>query len=230
MKVPRKNKTHVDYIMDDYPLDAYEFRVMCRILRREGNGGKAYESVPNMAKALKINHHKVREVLTCLTAYGLIKATKRPGQTTQYESIEKFEKWLSPKKVDAKRAEIVSKNRAVPLQDIEDPKNDLPLQETAGVPLQDIEDEVLHISKTKEKDGLQTEPATGGATFETMPPNIAKEKPKRTRVELKDLPYVMRFLEKESEDDSAGHYFSEFAASMKKLEREKAMVGSHAGH
>jgi len=174
MKVPRKNKTHIDYILDDYPLDPYEFRVMCRIVRREGNGSVLFESVPNMAEKLSINHHRVRLALKCLEAYGLVKSKERKGQTTEYQSVEKVTKWLEPKKVEAKRQEITQVKKkaktAKPLQHYEGVKNSEPLRIIEGEPLRIIEDEVLHISKTKQKTIIKQTLATDEeATLETTP-------------------------------------------------------------
>lgn len=82
---PERSATSFAFIpsaLDDYGLTAPQFRVWCRISRR----GICSESVPNMAKACRLNDDTVWSALSFLCAAGLVKRTARHGNTSLLET------------------------------------------------------------------------------------------------------------------------------------------------
>lgn len=88
--------------LDDYPLNANEFRVYAHILRRAGTKNTHYETVPNTAKHCLMNVKTARNAIKVLRAAGLISVEERPGfssiLTPTHESL-----WASPGLVEGIR-------------------------------------------------------------------------------------------------------------------------------
>ena len=103
MNIDRKNRTFIADVLDDYPLDIYEFRVMCRILAIEGNG-KDNTSLAAW-DAIGINKHCLQFAIDCLREYKLIKGGDFGDP---FEAESDTSKWLNPKKVAAKRLELLN--------------------------------------------------------------------------------------------------------------------------
>lgn len=125
LSAKRKNKTYIDHVFDDYPLDPYEFRVFARLSRREGKEGKAKESVPNMAKRIKISESKLKQCLRILEALGMIKREEVVGKPTLYETVDAVGKWVKPEKYNlVRKATLESKfKRAQPRDSVDPPRH-----------------------------------------------------------------------------------------------------------
>ena len=70
--------------LDDFGLDPFAFRIYCRLCRRAGESGDAYESVPNMAAGCKMSERQARKSLRELEEMGLIVRFERPGNKSIY--------------------------------------------------------------------------------------------------------------------------------------------------
>jgi len=77
--------------LDDSDLTPNEFRVYCAILRR----GNCFESLPNLARRIRLHPDTVRAVLKSLTARGAIVRTDRSGQTNLFSALP-VSLWLPP--------------------------------------------------------------------------------------------------------------------------------------
>jgi hypothetical protein len=76
---PPSSFIHSD--LDDTDLTPQEFRVLCHIIRR----GKCWESVPAIAQHCRINRKTAWRVMSELVRRRMVKADRRPGQSTVYE-------------------------------------------------------------------------------------------------------------------------------------------------
>lgn len=74
--------------LDDAGLDPYAFRVYCRLARRAGGQGAAWESVGNMADACRMSSRRARQALRTLETKGLIRRDERDGQTSVYHLLD----------------------------------------------------------------------------------------------------------------------------------------------
>ncbi|MBD2105176.1 hypothetical protein [Leptolyngbya sp. FACHB-261] len=93
-------KLFVPSNLDDYGLDPFEFRIYARIVRR----GRAYESIPRMAKTCKMSEDKVRDALRALCAFGLLE--KDDSQGAGYSLIYRptdNSSWCHPEQVEELR-------------------------------------------------------------------------------------------------------------------------------
>ncbi len=84
-------------VLDDYPLDPYEFRLYARINRR-GVHGSCWESIANMARATKMSLAKARKALNFLVACGLVTKSERKGKTTEWK-LNHPKNWLEKKQL-----------------------------------------------------------------------------------------------------------------------------------
>ncbi len=84
-------------VLDDYPLDPYEFRLYARINRRGGNSS-CWESIKHMARATKMSLSKARKALNFLVACGLVTKSERKGKTTEWK-INHPKNWLEVKQL-----------------------------------------------------------------------------------------------------------------------------------
>lgn len=101
-------------VLDDYPLDPYEFRVYARIVRRAS--GKANtrghdESTTAMGKALACSDRQVRYALRVLERAGLVVRTARPGQSDRFD-LTPHEQWVAPDQVAEIRAAVKARKPA----------------------------------------------------------------------------------------------------------------------
>jgi hypothetical protein len=69
--------------LDDLGLSAAAFRVYCRIVRRAGEGGVCFESLPKIAKAVRLWRPAVTRALQELEARGLVRVVDRPGRSSE---------------------------------------------------------------------------------------------------------------------------------------------------
>lgn len=81
---PKKQpRTFIAAALDDMGLRPFEFRILCRIIRR----GQCYESLPNLAKSCRMSKARAKEALQSLENAELItKIKERKGQTNIYMS------------------------------------------------------------------------------------------------------------------------------------------------
>lgn len=84
--------------LDEYGLDAVEFRVYARLARRAGQKGKHSESVPNMAREFDVSVRKIQYALKLLILCRLITRHPRPGKTDEYS--------LNPRNVWRNKTEL----------------------------------------------------------------------------------------------------------------------------
>lgn len=90
--------------LDDSDLTPNEFRVYCAILRR----GNCFESLPNLARRIRLHPDTVRAILKSLAARGAIVRTDRSGQTNLFSALP-VSLWTSPL-----RNEGVSESKGYP--------------------------------------------------------------------------------------------------------------------
>src|SRR5690349_20915938 len=88
----RDNPIFVRSDLDDYGLTPNEFRVYGRIARRAGEFGACTESVPNMARALKLGESTVRRCCHILALARLISEQEIEGWTTE-RRITPISRW-----------------------------------------------------------------------------------------------------------------------------------------
>lgn len=69
--------------LDDLPLNVFEFRVLCRIIR----WGECSEPVKDMAKAIQMDKKTIYETLQRLTDRGFIEKTVNPGYPSVYRPL-----------------------------------------------------------------------------------------------------------------------------------------------
>lgn len=96
-------------LLDDYPLDVFEFRIFARIARRSGSAS-CFESLPNMAKSCKMSLAKARIALRLLVAAGLIEIQERLG-TSKLCWINNPSKWVTPEQVEKIRKTLTPKSK-----------------------------------------------------------------------------------------------------------------------
>ncbi len=75
--------TKIIPLLDDLPLNPFEFRVMYRIVRH----GECSESVKDIAKAIRVDQGIVCETLHRLTDRGFIEKIDRLGKPDAYRSL-----------------------------------------------------------------------------------------------------------------------------------------------
>jgi len=86
--------------LDDYGLDANEFRIYAHLARRANGKNRAWPGMTSMSIACRMNRHTVLRVIFCLECYGLIKIIKKQGATNQYVLTPPSE-WKQPKLTSA---------------------------------------------------------------------------------------------------------------------------------
>jgi hypothetical protein len=85
-------------VLDDYPLDPYEFRVYARVVRRASgkrNQRGHDEGAAAMGQALGCSERQVRYALRVLERARLIVRTVRPGTTDRFDLTSSSE-WVAP--------------------------------------------------------------------------------------------------------------------------------------
>lgn len=127
-------------VLDDYPLDPYEFRVYARIVRRasgKSNTRGHDESTTAMGKALACSDRQVRYALQVLERAGLVVRTARPGQSDRFD-LTPHEQWVAPDQVAKIRAAVKARKPATtPAPPTAAPGTAVP---GAGGDLEDTED------------------------------------------------------------------------------------------
>jgi hypothetical protein len=98
--------------IDDYGFTPEEFRVFSRIMRRcTGDTSKGfYESIPKLAKELKISERLVRRSLKVLTACNAITRTERPGQSDLFD-FNTCDRWKMKDKLTWIRSSIDTESK-----------------------------------------------------------------------------------------------------------------------
>jgi hypothetical protein len=81
--------------LDDYGLDVYQFRIYCRLARRAGTSGDAYESVQNMSNGCGMCPAKVKAALRYLEDVNLITRISRPGKSSIFR-LNDITSWIRP--------------------------------------------------------------------------------------------------------------------------------------
>lgn len=66
--------------LDDLPIDVFEYRVLCRIIR----WGECSESIQDMAKALQIDQTVIRKALQQLNEQGYVRKLIQDGKPDVY--------------------------------------------------------------------------------------------------------------------------------------------------
>lgn len=102
-KRPEDDKKSVIFVhssLDEYGLDAYEFRVMAHVARREGrnqkNAGKGcFATQKTIAATCQMSHRKAQDVLRVLCEAGLLDKEMREGTTNVYR-VAPPSKWKEP--------------------------------------------------------------------------------------------------------------------------------------
>lgn len=102
---PEHRKAFIPAELDEYPLDPYEFRLYCRVARREGGGRGCDESVANMAEALGMSRRRAGLALELLVRAGLLTRNKRPGMSASYRTTATA-KWIKPSEVATLRTSL----------------------------------------------------------------------------------------------------------------------------
>lgn len=101
-------------VLDDYPLDPYEFRVYARVVRRASgkrNERGHDEGAAAMGRALGCSERQVRYALRVLERAGLVARTSRPGSTDRFD-LTPTSAWVAPERVAKIRAEVRSRKAA----------------------------------------------------------------------------------------------------------------------
>ena len=80
---------------DDAGLGVHAFRVLARICRRWSEAEGCYESVGNMAKACRMKDETAARALNELESRGMIRRTKRNGQTSRIDP-QPADSWQPP--------------------------------------------------------------------------------------------------------------------------------------
>ncbi len=89
MKILRQDRSEFNVLfvhseLDDYGLDAQEFRIYAHLARRANGKNKAYPGINSMSEACRMNRHTVLRVIKSLEEYGLIKIIKKSGSLNEY--------------------------------------------------------------------------------------------------------------------------------------------------
>jgi biotin operon repressor len=80
--------------LDDLGLSVPVFRVYCRIVRRAGESGVCFESLPRMARELGLWRPTVTHAVQELRDRGMVHVTTRPGRTAQITPLP-AERWAA---------------------------------------------------------------------------------------------------------------------------------------
>lgn len=96
-------------ILDDYPLDVWEFRIYARAARRAGNRGLYFESAPNLARAFGCSERQARYALRLLAAAGMLTERRRNGRSTVY-TLTPASQWVPGSEVRGLRETIRTGN------------------------------------------------------------------------------------------------------------------------
>ncbi len=115
MNAPPRNE-YIPSWLDDYPLKLAEFRVFCRISRRQGKGDKGcFESIPSIAKGCFMNPKTVRSAVCFLEAARVISVEKRDGQSSVFKT-NPYSSWVPSSLVELVRKELTptKNNRGTP--------------------------------------------------------------------------------------------------------------------
>jgi predicted transcriptional regulator len=112
IKNSKKHTLFLPAFIDDYGFTPEEFRVFARIMRRSlGSQKSCYESIPQMAKTLKISEHLVRLSLRVLIDCGAITRTERPGKP-DFLDFNVCDAWRSADDLEAIRQNVIDDFRA----------------------------------------------------------------------------------------------------------------------
>lgn len=93
---PKLKPIFVRSEIDDFGLTGSELLVLAHVARREDEVDGCYESVPNIARFLKLSDKTVTRVLMVLNEVGLITEYDQTGDTTT-RFINPIEKWIDNK-------------------------------------------------------------------------------------------------------------------------------------
>lgn len=142
----RDNPIYASRELDEYGLTPNELRVYFRIARRAGEEGKCWESIPNIARAIKLGESTVRRCCQILSLARLISEQEVEGWTTD-RWINPISKWKNKaelpgirnivlrgeKKIEKKRTPVTT-DRGV-TRDTPVTADGPPLSHQIGVPL-----------------------------------------------------------------------------------------------
>ena len=97
----------VPAVLDDFPLDPYEFRVLARIARRQDgpNGRGCDESNARTGRECGISESRVRDAKAMLVAAGLVRVETRNGRPNVYR-LAPPDEWCAPDEVAPLRQHV----------------------------------------------------------------------------------------------------------------------------
>lgn len=78
--------------IDDYGFTPTEYRIYMRIVRRAGEKGEFYESIPNLAKLCGVSDRTIQRILKLLVACNAVARQVRPGKPDGFR-LNSFKKW-----------------------------------------------------------------------------------------------------------------------------------------
>ncbi|MEM9213954.1 MAG: hypothetical protein AAGD25_06365 [Cyanobacteria bacterium P01_F01_bin.150] len=145
--------------LDDYPLNANEFRVFCHISRRAGTDRGCFESIAKTASHCRMNEKTARAAIHAMQKGNLLSLEQRPGKSTIIHPNH-FEAWVSPEEFISLKQEARSTTKSgTPTENTptetgqgwgtESGRGGVPNQ--VGVPLPREADEGTPIEGTKSK-------------------------------------------------------------------------------
>lgn len=103
--------------LDDYGLNAAQFRAYCHLARRASSGA-AWPSIESIARVCRLHPKTVRSALRVLTRHSLLTREERPGRTPLYK-LTPPSQWHPPKHIDqhpSKTNTPVSDGKGTPLK------------------------------------------------------------------------------------------------------------------
>jgi DNA-binding MarR family transcriptional regulator len=118
MKLLRQDRSEFNVLfvhseLDDYGLDAQEFRIYAHLARRANGKTKAYPGITSMAESCRMNRHTVLRVVNSLEELGLIKITKTFGRRNEYVLTPPSE-WKRPNQTGAVSGTGASQSTGAP--------------------------------------------------------------------------------------------------------------------
>ena len=136
--------------LDDYGLNPSQFRVYCHLARR-ASSGKAWPSLPNIARTCHIHEQTARMALTVLVDRCLLAKESRPGKTAFYR-INPRSSWKPARRIKLHPYE-----------------NDTPLPNSYPTPTKPIQG-YPYEKNTHEGNPLEGNPLEGYPPKNTPPP------------------------------------------------------------
>lgn len=94
------NVLFVHSALDDYGLDAQEFRIYAHLARRANGKSRAYPGITSMSESCRMNRHTVLRVINSLEERRLIRIVKRFGRKNEYILTPQSE-WNPPEPTSA---------------------------------------------------------------------------------------------------------------------------------